>query len=525
MSVEITTDRRFVRHPAPRARARPVERTPGRPRVVVVGGGIAGLCAATGLAERGVEVRLIERESYLGGRVGGWTEQLGDGGEVAMSRGFHAFFRQYYNLRRVLQRADPGLERLTALDDYPLLDSRGRLDSFRGLPRNPPWNAVAFALRSPTFRKRDLLRLDPRAAAPLGNVTVPGIYHRLDHLDAESFLRWINFPPAARHLAFEVFSRSFFAHPSQMSAAELATMFHIYFLGSSEGILFDVPDAGFDRSLWTPLQKYLTARGAEFRTGTAVQRIDLVDGSRPFRVHDDAGNTDEADGVVLAADVAGLRDLLDTSPALGAPRWSESVRNLRTAPPFFVQRLWLDEPVAPHRPAFLGTAGRAPLDNISVLDRYDRDAQDWAARRGGSTVELHAYGICVDRGTGRHEHTGRLRRHLLRRLHEIYPETARAGIAAESFLWREDCPLFGVGDFARRPGVATPHPGLVLAGDGIRIDLPVALMERAATTGWHAANRLLERWGLPGHDLFSVPTAGRTAALRWLTSRVKEGTR
>ncbi len=37
----------------------------------------------------------------------------------------------------------------------------------------------------------------------------------------------------------------------------------------------------------------------------------------------------------------------------------------------------------------------------------------------------------------------------------------------------------------------TPHPGLALAGDGIRIDLPVALMERAATTGWSAANQLL----------------------------------
>ena len=38
--------------------------------------------------------------------------------------------------------------------------------------------------------------------------------------------------------------------------------------------------------------------------------------------------------------------------------------------------------------------------------------------------------------------------------------------------------------FARRPTVDTGVPGLMLAGDGIRIDLPVALMERAATTGW-----------------------------------------
>ena len=79
--------------------------------------------------------------------------------------------------------------------------------------------------------------------------------------------------------------------------------------------------------------------------------------------------------------------------------------------------------------------------------------------------------------------------------------------------------MFGVGDFSRRPRVRTPFPGLVLAGDGIRIDLPVALMERAASTGWHAANCLLARWGLMGHELWSVPTRGRLAPLRWLAAR------
>ena len=71
----------------------------------------------------------------------------------------------------------------------------------------------------------------------------------------------------------------------------------------------------------------------------------------------------------------------------------------------------------------------------------------------------------------------------------------------------------------------TPFPGLVLAGDGIRIDLPVALMERAASTGWHAANCLLARWGLAGHTIYSVPTRGRLAPLRWLAGRAARGPR
>ena len=40
--------------------------------VVVAGGGIAGLAAATGLAERGVPVILIEPQAQLGGRVRAW---------------------------------------------------------------------------------------------------------------------------------------------------------------------------------------------------------------------------------------------------------------------------------------------------------------------------------------------------------------------------------------------------------------------------------------------------------------------
>ncbi|TDD84007.1 FAD-dependent oxidoreductase [Saccharopolyspora karakumensis] len=508
-------DPRAVRHRAPPgvADAGALGR---RPRAVVVGGGVAGLCAATGLAERGVEVELVERNTHLGGRVGGWTEQLPDGGEVAMSRGFHAFFRQYYNLRKLLRRADPGLERLVALPDYPLVDAEGRVDTFQGLPRTPPWNALLFALRSPTFRLSDLARLDPRAAAPLATVSVPETYERLDHVDAATFLDRIRFPAAARHLALEVFSRSFFAAPEQMSAAELATMFHVFFLGSSEGLLFDVPDAGFERSLWDPLRTYLTALGVGFDLGTAVSGIERgADGT--YRVHRDRGAPLDADGVVIAADVRALRQLLDESPDLEAPGWSESVRGLRNAPSFFVQRLWLDRPVEAHRAAFLATSGHGPLDNISVLDRYDGEARGWAARRGGSVVELHAYAVAEHPGDC--ARTRRLRSDLVGRLHELYPETARAGVVAESVLWREDCPMFGVNDFLRRPGVRTPHAGLVLAGDGIRIDLPVALMERAATTGWHAANRLLGHWGLRGHELRSVPTCGRNGLLRRLAQR------
>lgn len=497
------TDRRRVVHAAPpglpdaSALAR-------RPKVVVVGAGIAGLAAATGLAERGVSVDVVERESYLGGRVGAWNEQLDDGTTVSMNRGFHAFFRQYYNLRNLLRRIEPGLSMLTAVEDYPLVDGEGRRDTFRGLPQTPPLNALAFALRSPTFRLRDLVRIDARAAAPLAAVSLPQTYELLDHVDAETFLRDINFPAAARHLAFEVFSRSFFSEPDELSAAELATMFHIYFLGSSEGLVFDVANANFDVALWNPLRSYLERRSVRFHTGVSVKSVER---GAHFVVTTDDGQDFQADGVVLATDVIGLARIAGTSPSLGDDAWRTRIAGLRSAPPFVVHRLWLDRPVDADRAAFLGTGGRPPLDNVSVVNRYEREAAQWAKTTGGCVVELHSYAV-----TDRHELRGR----LMARMYELYPETRRARILGEQTLCRNDCPRFAPGDFAARPGVDTPHDGLVLAGDGIRIDLPVALMERAATTGWSAANRLLEHFGLAGHDMETVPTRGRSAALRRL---------
>lgn len=476
--------------------------------MVVVGGGIAGLAAATVLAERGARVVLCEREDHLGGRVGGWGTRLADGSHATMTRGFHAFFRQYYNLRSLLARVDHSGTALVGLPDYPLWHADGHRDGFAGLPRAVPWNALAFLARSPSFRWRDLASVDARAALPLLDVSVPRTYHELDALDAAAYLERIRFPRAAHALAFEVFSRSFFADPSRLSAAELATMFHIYFLGSGEGLLFDVAADPFPHALWNPLGRYLASLGAEVRTGAEV--LGVAKGER-FTVHL-AAEALTADAVVLALDVGGLRRVVADSP-LGTPAWRADVAALDSAPPFLVSRYWLDRPVRPDRPGFLGTAGHDLLDNVSVLDAYEHEARAWAARTGGSVVELHGYSI----PPGVTEAEARAR--LVDRLHRVYPETRDAGVVDERHELRADCPLFPPGSFARRPTVRTPVPGLVLAGDLVRVDLPVALMERAATTGFAAANELLASWGVAGTDLWTVPTRGRVPLLRAVARR------
>ncbi len=490
-------DRRAVRHPGPAG-------SPGIGsdlHVAVVGGGIAGLAAATVLAERGVRVTLLEAGDRLGGRVAAWPLSQGR----TMSRGFHAFFRQYYNLRALLRRADPGLAHLVPVEDYPLQRPDGLRDSFTDLPRTPPWSVLAFVARSPTFTLRSLARVDIRAALELLRVSFPGTYDHYDGESAAGFLDRLRFPQAARDLALEVFARSFFADPSRFSAGELVAMFHTYFMGSAEGLLFDVPDDDYDTALWAPLGRHLAGLGVTTRTGATVTRLDLA----PDRVTVRVGPEElGADAVVLAADPRSARRLvagLSGPPAL--TDWQSRVAATHNAPPFLVVRLWLDRPVAADRPAFLGTSGYGPLDNVSVLERFEKGAAAWAREHGGSVVELHGY-ACAPEVSGDPVAAGGVAQRLIDELHRVFPETAAARETHRDVLVRDDCTLIGLEPWSRRPEVTTPDPRLVLAGDWVRCELPVALMERAATTGFLAANALLAGRGVAGQDLWTVPMRG-----------------
>ena len=499
-------DRRAVAFPAMAGTSEPA-----KPRkVVVIGGGIAGLAAACGLIERGVAVDLIEPEAQLGGRVRAWNTESA-AGNVTMSRGFHAFFRQYYNLRALLCRAGNLDELLQPVEDYPVVSARGDKDSFTNIPRTPPWNFISFVMRSPTFSARDLTRVDIDTALSLLDVDFPETYRLLDGVSAADFLDRLHFPERARHLALEVFARSFFAHPSDFSAGELVAMFHSYFLGSSEGLLFDVPRDDFDTSLWNPLGVVLERAGVR-RVSGRVERLESDPADGRWRVLLADGRHYDADAVVLAAGPEGTRKIVSASPSLppvpGATDWENNIEQIPLAPPFAVLRLWLDGLVRPDRPAFLGTADFGPLDNVSVLERFEAGARDWSIAHGGSVVELHAYAIPVET-PGDHVREQALASQLRAELERVYPETAGLTVMAEELLIERDCALIGTNSWEKRLEVRTPHPGLVLAGDWVRCDLPVALMERAATTGWMAANQLLESWGVAGHDLWSVPTRGR----------------
>src|SRR5687767_5900797 len=69
--------------------------------VIVIGGGFAGLSAATALAERGFAVTVLEGRQILGGRAYSFRDpQTGD----SVDNGQHLFMACYHQTRAFLRR-------------------------------------------------------------------------------------------------------------------------------------------------------------------------------------------------------------------------------------------------------------------------------------------------------------------------------------------------------------------------------------------------------------------------------------
>ena len=91
-------------------------------RVLVLGGGLAGMTAALELARAGAKVTLIERAAYLGGKAGveaGNTTDCNPAPGARYEHGYHIFAPWYENVFELLDSA--GVQRVgVEIDDPPL---------------------------------------------------------------------------------------------------------------------------------------------------------------------------------------------------------------------------------------------------------------------------------------------------------------------------------------------------------------------------------------------------------------------
>lgn len=212
------------------------------------------------------------------------------------------------------------------------------------------------------------------------------------------------------------------------------------------------------------------------------------------------------DHCVVACEVKGLRRLVAASD-LAEPAWEARVGSLGEADPYLVWRIWLDKAPLPTREPFYTVSGHRLTDSLALYSHFQEPFRTWARATGGSVLELHAYAIPPERLATPEQMRAVMHEELLK----LLPELAGAKVLHEEYLQQDNFSRWAPGDFARRPETLTPLANLFLAGDHVKLPVPVSLMEAAVVSGRFAANGVLDREGVKGIEIEAVPEHGPLA--------------
>ena len=443
-------------------------------KVVVLGGGLAGLSAARRLLDHGFRTTLLEKRPFFGGRAYSFRDGR-DGVEV--DNGQHVFLgccTHYVDLLRVVGALDrthlPRRLRMEVvlsgksgvLSGAPLLGRMHLLPSFIAYPH--------LGLKDKLLALYGLLR-----------VKLADRFHRASALDNESFHSWLK-----RHRqtdrAIENLWNLFILPALNDDVRDVSADMGLMVI--QEALLKSPADAaiGMSRVGLTslngdPAARYLEGRGAELITGKAVRSV-VVKNGRVSGVELSNGESVRADAYVSALPFKVLLEVLPEEVA--AAPFLSGARQLRSSPIIGIH-LWYDRPIMEQ-------------DFVAFLD----SPVQWVFNKsliqgtGGSKGQY----VCISlSGAWRYVVASKdeLTRTFAAEMAELFPR-AREARLERSVVVKEPQATFrsAPGAAAHRPPQATPIPNLFLAGEWTDTGWP-STMEGAVRSGVFAADAVAAR--------------------------------
>jgi isorenieratene synthase len=263
--------------------SRPEHARDGR-RVVVIGGGLAGLAAGIELAARHFDVTLLERAPHLGGKLGGWpVRALGE--EFPVEHGFHGFFSQYYNLREILAAAGVADGDLAESPGYPVLFGDRAPETFGRTTPLFPFNLLSVVGQSSSLRLRDFVGDQP-ALLEMMRYDEARSFGRFDGIDFARFAREGRINRPMVETVLEPFGKTTLNRLERLSAAEAIRFFHFYFMGNPEGLGFRYLKRDSMSAVIEPLRRRFESLGGKLQLGLGASLLQR-EGGRIRRVHTD----------------------------------------------------------------------------------------------------------------------------------------------------------------------------------------------------------------------------------------------
>ena len=447
-------------------------------KVVVVGGGLAGITAAIALAESGADVTLLEGRPRLGGATCSFSR---DG--LTVDTGQHVFLGCCSAYRGLLARL--GMTEHTTLQDrfdVTVLAPGGRKARLRRTALPGPLHMLPALGRYPFLSFAERMSVArPALAMRRVDAADPAV-------DSQRFGDWLarrGQDDRTRRALWDLFSVSALnIAGDDASLALAAVVVKTGLLGKNNAADIGVPALPLGELHGDAGATLLAKLGAQVALSTKVSAIEHgavepgQDGG--FRIRLAQGDPLTADGVVLAVPHEKAAPLI---PAGALP----------------------EQTVA----GWAGL-GASPIVNVHVI--YDRPVMDlpfvaaidspvqWVFDRtripglnhGGMDRRGHQYLAISLSAADQYADTpaARLREQFLPALAELFP-AARDARVAEFFVTRERRATFrqAPGSGALRPKAATARPGLVLAGARTDTGWPDT-MEGAVRSGLAAAAEL-----------------------------------
>jgi squalene-associated FAD-dependent desaturase len=448
-------------------------------RVVVIGGGLAGITAALELRDAGAEVTVLESRPRLGGAATSYARA-----GMMVDNGQHVFLRCCTSYTALLARL--GVTGSVAIQDrfdVTVLTPDGRARLRRSALPSPLHLARALA----GYR---LLSLAERARVGRAALAFRFADPASTVLDGQPLGAWLaarGQGEQARRRLWDLFIISALnIDGDQASTALAAKVIKTALLGRSNAADIGMASVPLGRLHADATAALLGRLGAQIRLGaraTAVERLTgggfLVRLGRGERAEVDAedppdagdGDAVQADGVVLAVPPEQAARLAGTAGVGQTAAWTRLGYSPIVNVHVIYDRQVTDLPFA--------AAVDSPVQWV-----FDKTKQAGLEAGQYLAVSVSAADDLVD------VPTAAIRELFVPALEQLFPAAAKATIT-DFFVTRERRATFrqGPGCGALRPGAGTPVPGLVLAGAWTATGWPDT-MEGAVRSGHNAAREL-----------------------------------